>query len=212
MRLSAVLIQLASLEARPLESGLPSSTPSGVRVGDILDQTSRAGFGFVVALLALMAIPFVGLSMPFGLAIGLLGLQMIADRQQPWLPRRIREHEVKMKTLEWLGNRLALWAGRMERWVKPRCLMVTRPPFIAAVGVGVLLQGIGLALPLPIPGSNWVFIFPILIYAVGLLEDDGVLILVGHALTAVQIALVVVFWGVIRGALAGVVAWLWQVL
>jgi len=181
---------------------------SNITIGEIVDRTERAGFGFTIALLALVAIPFAGLSTPFGLVISFLGLQMIAGHGHPWLPRRVRQHAVTKKTLDWLGCRLARWTARLERWVRLRWTVVIHPPFFAAVGVGILLQGLGLALPLPIPGSNWVFIIPILIYAIGLLEDDGLLVLLGHASTVAMIVLGCIFWHVIRDNLVQAFAWL----
>jgi hypothetical protein len=40
---------------------------------------------------------------------------------------------------------------------------------------------------LPIPGSNAIFLGPILAYAFALLEDDGVLAMIGHVATALLI-------------------------
>ena len=80
------------------------------------------------------------------------------------------------------------------------------PPFVIAVscGVAIMLQGLGLALPLPIPGTNWIFIIPVILYAIGLLEDDGLLTMICHALTAVQLALAVWAWDAVCAAVAGV--------
>jgi hypothetical protein len=48
-------------------------------------------------------------------------------------------------------------------------------------------------LPLPIPGSNLVFLIPIFIYAVGLLERDGVWVALGHICLIIDVALMFVF-------------------
>lgn len=203
-----------SAPAPATASASPSTgrIPSGVHIGDILDLTCRAGFGFAIALLSLTAIPFVGLSVPFGLAIALLGGQMILGYRKPWFPRRIRDHVVTLKTMDWLGTTLARWARRMERFVKPRLLVLTRPPLFIVIGLAVTLQALGLALPLPIPGSNWIFIAPLLIYAVGLLEEDGLLILFGHLLTVIQIALCIIFWALIRETLTEIFQWFAQLV
>lgn len=184
--------------------------PSGVTIQRILTITAHAGFAFAIALLALVAIPFVGLSTPFGLVIALLGVQMVCARKTPWLPKRAREHVVAVKTLQWLGDTMGTWSKRLERFVKPRLSVLVRPPLYTAVGLAILFHGLGLALPLPIPGSNWIFIFPILIYALGLLEDDGLVILVGHVITVVQIVLAVLFWSVIQSKVVEGFTWVWN--
>ena len=180
---------------------------SNITIGEILDRTRQAGFGCIAALLALVAIPFMGLSTPFGLAIAFLGVQMIAGRTHPWLPARIRRHHVSTSTLEWLGQRLARWTGGLERVVRPRVTFATAGPLWVACGVGILLQGLGLALPLPIPGSNWVFIVPIILYGIGLLEADGLLILICHAITLVEVALGVWLWERVVEGLSGAYHW-----
>jgi hypothetical protein len=57
-------------------------------------------------------------------------------------------------------------------------------------------------LPLPIPGSNLVFIIPLIIYAVGLLERDGLWIAVAHLGTLIDLTLVVVFGATIVAVLS----------
>lgn len=183
-------------------------TPSNVTVGEILDRTTHSGFGFVIAFLALAAIPFPGVSFPFGIAVALGGLQIVAGRDRPWLPSRVRRHAVSMKTIGWLGRKVVAWTRGLEKLIRPRLPFLARGPLWTAIGAGVVVQGIGLALPLPIPGTNWIFIVPILLYAIGLLEGDGLLLLAAHAVTAVELLLGILFWRPIYGAVAKVFAWI----
>lgn len=174
---------------------------SNIRLGEIIDRTGHAGFGFsfgvLAAMLALLSLPLPGLSWPMGLGICYLGLQMVIGWERPWMPRRARRHRVSMTTLQWISDRLARWTGGMERFIYPRLGLLARGPFFTAVGIALMVHGLGLFLPLPIPGSNLLFILPILMYAIGLLEDDGALILAGHALTALYAVLAVKFWHLI---------------
>ncbi|MCK6485208.1 MAG: exopolysaccharide biosynthesis protein [Phycisphaerae bacterium] len=166
---------------------------SNITIGEIIGRTRHAGFGFLVALIGLLAcMPYI--SMIFGLVIAFLGAQMLVGLNQPWVPRRIREHAVAMTTLSWINANLVRWTSWLEKFIKPRWTMLSRGPFWPLLGVGILLQGIGLALPFPIPGSNWVFVIPILFYSVGLLEDDGLLILLAHLVTATFIVLGISFY------------------
>ncbi|HVP12028.1 MAG TPA: exopolysaccharide biosynthesis protein [Phycisphaerae bacterium] len=180
---------------------------SNITIGEILDRTRRAGFGFIAALLALIAVPFVGLSTPFGLAIAFVGGQMIAGLQHPWLPQRIRRHLVTMDTLRWLGERLTRWTSGLERLIRPRFTFMVAGPFWTACGIGMLIQGLALALPLPIPGSNWVFVIPIILYGIGLLESDGLLIMVCHTITLIEIVLGVVLWELVKRGLLDAYHW-----
>ena len=76
------------------------------------------------------------------------------------------------------------------------------------IGFGVVVLALGLALPLPIPGSNLVFLIPIIVYAIGLLERDGVWIAIGHAFLIADLVLMVVFGGAIWMVLQQIGRWL----
>ncbi len=178
--------------------------PETITVGELVDTAARSGFGFLVAVLSLIAIPFFGLSTPFGLAIALVGLQLMLGRARPWLPKSARARPLKMSMLDrilGLVNRRFRWlaASTRKRW-QP---MVT--PHL--VGFGIVLLGLGLALPLPIPGSNMIFIGPLLVYAIGLLEGDGLWIVIGHIATLIDLGLVVAFGATVLAVLSR--AWHW---
>ena len=194
MRLSTILAQL---DDHP-EAELP--------LGTVLDATRHAGFGFLIGFLAMLALPVPGLGGPFGLGIAFLGAQLAIGRSHPWLPGILRRRAVSQRTRHWLGAKLARATSWLERLVKPRWSFCFRPGVWWLVGVGVLVQGLGLALPLPIPGSNLIFIVPIVLYAIGLLEDDGVLIALGHVATLVNSALVVLLWDAVAHALRAVLS------
>ena len=75
------------------------------------------------------------------------------------------------------------------------------------VGLSITFLALGLALPLPIPGSNMIFIVPLLAYAIGLLEGDGLWILLAHIATLVNMTLLVAFGATVLAVLSG--AWHW---
>lgn len=193
---------------RKLRRQLRKSIRSNLTLGEVIDRTAHAGFGFLAAFLALVSLPFVGLSTPFGLAVALLGAQMVAGRNQPWLPKRIRKYVLTMNALDWLSQRVARWTRGVERLIRPRYVFLLRRPLWTLIGLGIVIQGIGLALPIPIPGSNWLFAVPITLYAIGLLEDDGLLVALAHILTAIQVVLAVLFSDVVVESIARVAHWI----
>ena len=180
-------------------------TSHGVSLGELVDRAAEAGFGFVIGVLALIAIPFFALSTPFGLAIALLGAQLALGRGRPWLPDRARKRRLSMamldRVLRLFTKRVSWLAGftrrRWERVISPRI-----------IGLGITLLGLGLALPLPIPGSNIIFIIPILIYSIALLERDGLWSALGHVFTIIDMALLVIFSATVVAVLQRVWGWL----
>jgi hypothetical protein len=224
LRLGELLLELGarhepdpgeSPEADPAaaDAGAPNAEPPApalprretLSVGELVDLASEGGFGFLIGILALIAIPFFGLSTPFGLAIALIGAQLMVGRPRPWLPQRARRRELSMAMLD----RVATLLERRTRWLarstRRRWEVLITPRLI---GLGIVVLALGLALPLPIPGSNLVFLVPLLIYAIGLLERDGLWIVVAHGLLLADLALLVAFGGAVWLVLQRIGGWL----
>jgi hypothetical protein len=155
----------------------------------------------VFALLSLIAIPFFGLSTPFGLAMALGGAQLLLGRRRPWLPRSARERALPLSSLDRVATMLEKRTRFLEKVTRRRWEWMLFGPARNLVGLGVTLLGLGLALPLPIPGSNWIFLLPLFIYGVGLLERDGGWILLGHLGLLTNVGLLVAFEAVVAKAL-----------
>lgn len=202
LRLDELLRELGAHEGEHT----PPPRAASITVGELVDRSAEAGFGFLVGVLTLIAIPFFGLSTPFGLAIALVGAQLVLGMPRPWLPARARKRELTMTMLDrvvaLLGRRTKFLAKstrrRWERLLMPRL-----------VGLGIVLLGLGLALPLPIPGSNMIFLIPLFVYAVGLLERDGIWVMLGHIGTLIDMTLLGVFGATVLLALEK--AWHWVV-
>jgi hypothetical protein len=202
LRMSELLLELGALEEEASDASLRTKK---ISVGELVDKAAEAGFGFIVCILCLIAIPFFGLSTPFGLAIAVLGAQMIVGKQHPWLPQRARRRELSISMLD----RVATMLSKRTRWLvkltKRRHEMIVAPKI---VGFGITLLALGLALPLPIPGSNLVFLIPIFIYAIGLLERDGAWIAFGHVCLLVDIALLFAFGATVVAVLERIWNWI----
>lgn len=175
----------------------PRKIRTELTIGDIVDQTGAAGFGFLTALMALISLLIPGFSVVGGLALALGAVQMIAGMTRPWLPGMIRRHKISLRTLRIISGKLVRWTGWMERLVRPRFEFLTRGLLWRMCGVCILIQAVGLALPLPIPWTNSLFAIPIVLYAIGLLEADGLLVMFCHGLTVVEIGLCIKFWPLI---------------
>lgn len=48
------------------------------------------------------------------------------------------------------------------------------------IGFGIVIAGVGLMLPLPIPFSNSIPAWAVVLLAVGMMEKDGLCVLLGH--------------------------------
>ena len=183
----------------------PPLRDASLTVGALVDKAAESGFGFLIGVLTLIAIPFVGVSTPFGLAIALLGSQLMIGLAHPWLPARARRRALSMAMLD----RVLVLLARRTRWLtrlsRRRWEVLIQPRLI---GLGIVLLALGLALPLPVPGSNLVFLIPLFIYAVGILERDGLWIVLGHLGTLIDLALLVAFGATVVRVLERIWHWL----
>jgi len=211
LRLDELLRDLGARDGEPppdVSGGGPppdAARADALTIGVLVDKAEEGSFGFLIGVLALIAIPFVGLSTPFGLVIALLGAQLMLGRHHPWLPARARRRKLSMTMLDRvLGilTRRTRWLTRLSR---RRWEFVIQPRLI---GFGIVLLALGLALPLPFPGSNLIFLIPLFIYAIGILERDGLWIVLGHVGMLIDLALLVVFGATVLAVLERLWRWL----
>jgi hypothetical protein len=140
-------------------------------------------------LLVLLALPFCfiaipGLSTPFGIAICLIGACLVIGRE-PWLPRFIMGWRLSTARLAQLLSGAIKMARQLEKYVRPRLAFLhTVPGMRQLIGVGIIIAGLALMLPLPIPFSNSIPAWAIVFLAIGMMEKDGLFVLLGH-LTAI---------------------------
>lgn len=164
-------------------------------------------------LMILLALPFIqpvplpGLSTPLGLAIVLIALRLSLG-QQPWLPMRIQRAELPPG---FFGKVLALTERLirfMESILRPRWAAMTGVPLLNQLhAVIILISALILLLPLPIPFSNLLPAWAIFLLACGLLERDGLFIVLGYLAFVVAAAYFILLGEVAQQAVAA--AWTW---
>lgn len=157
-----------------------------VRIGYVILQLRRRSFGGLLIILgAVNLLP--GVSLFSGFATIVPGLQMAAGFRAPLLPRFIRRRRVDVDDLRALGEKLVRVIEWVERFVRPRWLLLSTPPMI--VIVGVLVTALAVVVMLPLPLSNFPPAVALILLSLGIMERDGLLIVIG--LFAAAVALVI---------------------
>ncbi len=153
----------------------------------IFDQLAGRGRTLLLIFLSLPFCQIPGLSTLFGLLIAFFGLRL-AFGHQAWLPKSLLDKTIPSAKLHKFIEK-ALWLLKKTRkWVKPRLSWVCRYPVIHMIhGVVICCLGLFIAVPLPIPLSNWVASAIILLICLGILEDDGVFVCAGYVLFILSI-------------------------
>jgi len=140
-------------------------------------------------LLILLALPFCfiaipGLSTPFGIAICLIGACLVIGRE-PWLPSFIMHRRLSTTRLAQILTGAVKVARQLEKFVRPRLAFLhAGPGMLRLIGLGIVIAGLGLMLPLPVPFSNSIPALAVVLLAIGMLEKDGLCVLLGHLTAA----------------------------
>lgn len=175
---------------RALLDGFADGDPGdALRLGDLFHGLGDRAFGMLLmAATAPAFIPIPGLAGALsGPLVMLVGLQVLVRLRQPWLPGFIARRGPTRGTMARLRDMLAPWLRRLERVVRPR-LVVMLDHWLLDVVTGLFLVVMGLLLSLPIPFTNYVLAVILLLFALALLERDGVLMLVAWVASAATIA------------------------
>jgi hypothetical protein len=186
-----------------LRAALAHAGGRPIALGALFLFMGERGHALLMLLLAfpfLLPVPTMGLSAPAGLAIAFLGL-CLAARVRPWLPGVLARREIPYETLEKVVTSLSRVMTRLERVVAPRLLPMLWPGMHVLLGLAIFVAGVGLGLPIPLPFANAVPALAVVLFALGLLERDGLCILAGHAVVLLTLGLGVLLWEALQLAI-----------
>ena len=154
------------------------------RLAELLAATRGRGFDFLLLLIGLpflTPIPLPGLSTPFGLVVLVVGARLAVGRR-PWLPATLLQRELPSR---FIATVLAA-ASHAVRWLevllRPRLDFVHQQGIYRRVsGALIMVSGLLLLLPLPIPLTNSLPALTVVLLAAGAMERDGLFFLAGCA-------------------------------
>ena len=163
---------------------LPAADGKAMSLEQIASHLKERGWALLVLFLAApFPIPNIpGLSVPFGIAIALIGWAFMF-RRRPWLPNFVMKTSLQFSTLERVVPFIARLMERLEKWTKPRYKwFVSGQLNTSIIGLAIVSGGFFLALPLPIPFTNGPPALSIIFLIVGMLCRDGIMVLIGYIL------------------------------
>jgi hypothetical protein len=186
--LSEILTQIADDETR-----------RRISVGDLLAALSDRAIGALIFVFAFPnTVPMPpGVSSVLGAPLLFLTAQLALGRG-PWLPTVIANRSMDRIHFATVVRRIAPWLARAERLLRPRLQALARPPFENLIGAICLLLSIILFLPIPM--GNMPPAVAICLFALAILERDGIWVLGGLCAT---IAAIAISWGVLLALFRG---------
>lgn len=178
---------ILELERRAVDSPLT--------IKEILEILSKNGELLAILILCLpfcLPIQIPGFSTPFGLAIAFLGLKMTLGKYA-WLPKSVLEKTMPPSTLKKITHNVLWLVRKIKRWTYPRLSWLFQNSVSEIFnGLLITLLGICLALPLPIPFSNLLVAWSIFLLSLGLLEEDGLLVIFSYVLSLFSLVFFVI--------------------
>ena len=162
-----------------IEDMAETAPEEGFSLREIFDQLDESAFGAGLFLLALpCCIPFL-YGVPQIVALPMLALagQMVMGREQPWLPDRLGARKIDRKGLTQMARGGRKWLGWIEAIVRPRLTIITGPRSERVVGIFLLVFCASILLPFPM--TNTLPGFAVALAAFGLINRDGLLVIVG---------------------------------
>lgn len=162
-----------------------------VTLADILELAGERTFGFFLVLLAMpsaLPVPAPGYSIPFGILILSMAIQLVKGREEPWFPRWFRNGSVSLTKVQKLIKAAVPWLKRLENLSRPRfTYLCTSRPGRVLLGCAIALMGLSMLIPLPL--TNTLPAIGVFVIGFSLIEDDGFISIMGLTISFIAAVL-----------------------
>lgn len=174
-----------------LEHMAETADEDGYSLREVMDRLDEGAFGALLFILALpCAIPLLW-GVPQIVAVPMIALaaQMAWGRKEPWLPAKIAARQIDKDGLTRTAKGGRKWVGWVEKIAKPRLSFLTGKAPERIIGLFLLVFCASILIPLP--GTNSVPALGVAIAAFGLVQRDGLLVILGLIIGTAWICLLV---------------------
>jgi hypothetical protein len=172
----------------------PGDSISVAQLAEIFKDRAFGALMLVFAVPNLIPTP-VNASAILGVPLIVITVQMVMGRSVLWLPRFIAVRAVPRSLLKTMVEKALPFIRRAERLLQPRQEWLFGPLGGRLIGATCLLLSI--ILFLPIPFGNWVPALALSIFALALLQRDGIAAIVGYAAALASLILLAMVAGAI---------------
>ncbi len=166
-----------------------------VSIGDVLKALGPRSFAPLILAIGLIGVTPVDsiptLPTTFGIIVLLTVGQMLLGKQSLWLPKILSGRAVNadrlQRALVWLEPK-ARW---LDRWIGARLTVFTQGPALVAIGISCALLAATMPMLEILPLVSTIPSLAITCFGIALLLRDGAAALLGFALTAATLAVIV---------------------
>jgi hypothetical protein len=179
-----------------------SRTGERVSVAEIVAALGDRGLGVLITIFALPNV--LPSTVPFGnvltgVPVILFAVQLMLGFERTILPDFIARRTISTALLRSTAPRVAGFLAWFERLLQPRLAFMTTPQ--AERGVGILCMMLSIVSTMPIPFGHQLPALGIMLIGLGLIERDGLAMLIGSVLGAIGVGvLILLLIGIVHGA------------
>jgi hypothetical protein len=159
----------------------------GVNFREFLDLIGEQG-GLISCLILvapfLLPVSIPGSSLPFGLAIILINIAILT-KSHPLIPKMVMEYKISQNAMVSLLNGMNRILKGLEKFVKPRLNLITKPYMDQINNVFMIFCAFLLMLPLPVPLTDFLPAYSILFLTLGSVENDGYMVIAGYLMALI---------------------------
>lgn len=159
-------------------------------VSDLAKRVGDRGFGLLLLILSLpsaLPVPAPGYSVPFGILLLILAVQMLIGRQHPAFPKAMAMRRISRKNAQrFIASAIAIF-HKLEWIIRPRLRWIGYRGGRLLMGALVAIMAILMMIPIPLTNT-----FPaivIFLIGVGLTEEDGLFVLAACAIGVFAVCL-----------------------
>jgi hypothetical protein len=177
-----------------LEGWLEQDGPKTVgSLNDLMDEKSFAVVTLLLLIPSALPIPTGGVTHVFELIAVIVVAQMVLGREELWLPRRFRDHELGETMTGKAIPRILRVVRWFERWARPRFARVIDVRLVKSLLAVFLLVFVAAALVAPpFSGLDTLPSLGVVIVCLGIIFRDAIIVSLGLLIGATGIALVIV--------------------
>jgi hypothetical protein len=120
-----------------------------------------------------------------------LGMRFAFGRKS-WMPKFLAKKKIPPKVLKFIIKQMLFFIKIVSKITRPRYSSICLNPSMKIVnGILVALVGICLAISPPIPLTSYIASFALFFLGIGLLDDDGIMVLISYPLSLLYIVFVI---------------------
>ncbi|WP_439476898.1 exopolysaccharide biosynthesis protein [Brevundimonas sp.] len=164
-------------------------------LGELVNAFGERGFGALMLFFGLLSVAIgiiPGTTTILGAPLLLIGLQLAIRQDQLWLPRWALRRWIERETYRQGVEKVLPRLRKLERLSKPRLSIMTSELSEVLIGVATVL--LAFILILPIWGGNLVPALIISAFGFGLLQRDGLAIVIGWSAIALIVVAALIIW------------------